>query len=142
MSDDLDGLTKDELQDRARERDLSVSGTKDEILARLRDAEDTEHQTSSDQQPREGDQLKLSARGAIEALRDSFSDVTGMKVEAVTGLSPDESGWKARLQVLEMQRIPPSSDVVAVYDVAIDGSGELVSFDQAARGRRDSLSST
>lgn len=36
--EDLSELTVDELQDRLRARDLRVSGTKDELIDRLRDA--------------------------------------------------------------------------------------------------------
>jgi hypothetical protein len=37
------------------------------------------------------------------------------------------------VEVLEMQRIPSTTDVLAVYEVSLDASGELVGYERTAR---------
>lgn len=63
-----------------------------------------------------------------------LGEVTGLKPVAVTGVSRDDQGWHVRIEMLEFAKIPPASDVIAEYDVLVNGDGNLVSF-QRKRSR-------
>jgi len=132
MSDDLDDLTKDELQDRARDADLPTSGTKSELQDRLRE-QDSEDRSSSGSS-------NNSARDAISVAQRELSSTIGVEVESVTGaqLDSDTDEWTIEVQTIESRRIPPSGDVISLYTVTINGD-EMVGFDRIKRGRRDSL---
>lgn len=51
---------------------------------------------------------KVAAR-AVEQL----AALSGREVEAVTGIERSEDGWQVRVEVLELERIPHSTDLLA-----------------------------
>lgn len=134
---DREDLTVDELRDELRERDLKVSGTKDELIARLDDAEDG-HAGDADGpgDDRRSERSGPTLREVSEQVRDDLSEVLDLDVERVTGLARDGDGWRAQVDVVEVSRVPPSTDVLATYEVTTDGDGNLTSFERVERFRR------
>src|SRR5437588_5286248 len=68
----------------------------------------------------------LSAADAGELVRrakEQLAALTGNPLESVSGLSRERDGWRVRVEVVELQRIPPSTDVLASYDVELDDRG-------------------
>nr|WP_246401575.1 gas vesicle protein GvpO [Jiangella mangrovi] len=64
--------------------------------------------------------------------------LSGRVAEAVTGLEKDDDGWRVRVEVLELERIPHSTDVLAEYAVDLDGEGDLTSYKRVRRYTRGS----
>jgi hypothetical protein len=83
---------------------------------------------------RQGSRGRISAREAIERVRGELPQLLGHPVDSVHGAEPDEdgNGWKVTVQVVELSRIPASTDVLGAYEVTLDAQGEL----QAYRRRR------
>jgi Gas vesicle synthesis protein GvpO len=52
-------------------------------------------------------------------------ELTGKPAEAVTGLERTDDGWTVEVEVLELERIPGTTDVLATYQVTLDDDGEL-----------------
>jgi hypothetical protein len=75
------------------------------------------------------DEFKEMANQARELLRS----LRGAEAESVSGLTRTANGWTVTLEVLELRRIPESTDVLASYEVELDGDGKLLGFE---RGRR------
>lgn len=75
------------------------------------------------------DEFTEMARQGREALRS----LRGVEAESVSGLTRTPNGWTVTLEVLELRRIPESTDVLASYEVQLDGDGKLLGFE---RGRR------
>jgi hypothetical protein len=70
------------------------------------------------------------ARSAAEQL----AQLTGREPECVIGIeSLDHTGWRVDLEVVESRRIPDSTDVLAIYEVEVDTSGELVGYHRSRR---------
>jgi hypothetical protein len=80
-----------------------------------------------------GDELAELATQARELLRS----VRGVEAESVSGIRRTPHGWKVTLEVVELRRIPESTDVLASYEVELDGEGDFLGFE---RGRRYSRS--
>jgi hypothetical protein len=78
----------------------------------------------------------LSAREAVERVREEFPALLGRPVEAVLGVQRDEEGWEVTVQVVELARIPNSTDVLGAYRVALDGDGELAGYGRRRRYTR------
>lgn len=79
-------------------------------------------QNASGRRSRKG----LSGREAIERVRQDLPEFLGHRVDSVVGLSPDDdSGWTVTVQVVELSRIPSSTDVLGEYTVSLDQDGEL-----------------
>lgn len=77
----------------------------------------------------EGGELAEIAAQARELLRS----LRGVEAESVSGIARTSNGWKVTLEVVELRRIPESTDVLASYEVGLDGDGKFLGFE---RGRR------
>jgi len=69
---------------------------------------------------------------ALEAA-EQVQELIGRPVEAVTGVEKDGREWNVTLEVLELQRVPTTTDVMGRYEVTLDRNGEVTS---ARRTRR------
>lgn len=72
------------------------------------------------------------SRVAAEASRQ-LAELTGKSVEGVIGLQRSEDGWSVEVEVLELQRVPNTTDVLAIYEVDVDGSGDLQGYRRSHR---------
>ena len=71
-------------------------------------------------------------RVAGEAARQLL-ELTGKQAEGVIGLERTEDGWKVEIEVLELSRIPNTTDVLASYEVSVDSDGELEGYKRLHR---------
>ena len=62
-----------------------------------------------------------------------MQELIGRPVESVTGMEKNGSEWTVTLEVLELERIPNTTDVLGIYEVKLDKDGELTA---ARRTRR------
>jgi hypothetical protein len=72
------------------------------------------------------------------AARDAVQGMTGRSPEAVTALERADDGWRVAVEVLELERIPGTTDVMATYEVTLDEQGELQGYRRAHRYLRGS----
>jgi Gas vesicle synthesis protein GvpO len=73
------------------------------------------------------------ARRVVASAREALSALLGKEPETVSGLDRNGDGWLVTLEVVELQRIPESTDVLASYELELDGDRKLVRYQ---RGRR------
>jgi hypothetical protein len=69
------------------------------------------------------------ARQAMHTL----ADLVGCPAEGITGIRRNDDGWVVEVEVLEVERVPETSDVLASYEVEIDKDGEIVEFRRLRR---------
>ena len=62
---------------------------------------------------------------AVKRARHHVHGLTGKEAEAVVGLEKGDDGWKVLVDVVELHRVPNTTDVLATYEVALDDEGEL-----------------
>jgi Gas vesicle synthesis protein GvpO len=79
------------------------------------------------------DNGKLSAGELGEAALTTIEELTGYKPDAVTALEWDGDLWKVTVDVLELARIPSTTDVIASYDVQLDEEGTLRGYRRTRR---------
>jgi hypothetical protein len=79
---------------------------------------------------------KLSARDAIEHVREQLPALMGRPVEAILGVERDDDQWQVTAQIVELARIPNSTDVLGVYAVTLDDDGELAGYRRVRRYNR------
>jgi hypothetical protein len=68
--------------------------------------------------------------------RELLRSLRGVDAESVSGITRTRNGWRVTLEVLELRRIPESTDVLASYEVELDGDGGFLSFEQGRRYHR------
>ena len=79
----------------------------------------------------------MSAREAVEHVRDEFPSLLGRPIESVLGVERQENdGWQVTVQVIELERIPRSTDVLGAYAVSLDDDGELTGYRRRRRYNR------
>jgi hypothetical protein len=128
--------TADELRGRLRERDLMVSGSKEDLIARLQEAD------ARGSSPAGGRDGTPGLGEVVDRIRREFAEITGLEPERTTGLETTEDGWRARIDVVEVSRVPRATDVLGVYEVLTDADGALRSFDRTHRYRRSEAGTT
>ncbi|MGW1954083.1 gas vesicle protein GvpO [Streptomyces sp. NPDC001920] len=76
---------------------------------------------------------RVSAAGAIRFAIEQLGELLGRAPESVSALKPTDQGWEAAVEVVELERIPETTSVMASYHVVLGPEGQLVSYE---RGRR------
>jgi hypothetical protein len=76
---------------------------------------------------------RLSAAELSEAAIRTVQELTGYRPEAVTALVWDGEFWDVTVDVLELARIPNTTDVLASYVVQLDEGGTLRGMKRAHR---------
>jgi hypothetical protein len=76
---------------------------------------------------------RLSAAELSEAAIRTVQELTGYQPEAVTALEWDGEFWDVTVDVLELARIPNTTDVLASYVVQLDEGGTLRGMKRAHR---------
>ena len=76
-----------------------------------------------------------AVRGALE----QFAGLTQLEPVGATGVRREEHGWSVLVDVVELERVPSTTSVMATYRVDIDGSGELTGYERLRRFTRGSV---
>lgn len=71
-------------------------------------------------------------RGAAQQL----AELLGRAPESVSALKPTDDGWEAEVEVVELERVPDTSSVIASYRVVLDPAGQLVAYERTRRYTR------
>jgi hypothetical protein len=73
---------------------------------------------------------------AIRAAVEQFTQIAGRQPDGVTGVRGTDAGWSVLVDVVELERIPASTSVLATYRVDVDRDGVLQSYERLRRYTR------
>ena len=65
-----------------------------------------------------------------ERAKEQLAEVTGFSPVAAVGGFKDEEGWHISVDVLEMARLPESTDIIGTYVVTLDPDANMVKFEK------------
>jgi hypothetical protein len=83
---------------------------------------------------------RLSAAELSQAALTTVQELTGYDPEAVTGLEWDGDAWQVTVDVLELSRVPNTTDVLGSYVVQLDERGTLRGLRRVRRFQRGQAS--
>jgi hypothetical protein len=83
--------------------------------------------------PRAAAQRKPKGSAIASEAARQLVELTGRDVEGVTGLSRTDDGWSVEVEVLEVRRIPETTDVLALYEITVDEDGDLEGYRRLRR---------
>jgi hypothetical protein len=89
-----------------------------------------------------GDRQQAGGGGIVNAVHDALEQFTGLtqlEPVATTGVRREEDGWSVLVDVVELERIPSTTSVMATYRVDLDGTGVLTGFQRLRRFTRGSV---
>ena len=99
-------------------------------------ANDASGPSSRRSAPRAESRPSMSAGEVARTAAEQLAELIGQQVESVTGLERTEDGWKVEAEVLELRRIPSTTDVLATYEILVDSRGDLEGYRRAGRYAR------
>ncbi|MEU8679327.1 gas vesicle protein [Streptomyces sp. NPDC048560] len=82
---------------------------------------------------------KVSAAGAMRNAAAQLQELLGRAPESVSAVKPTEEGWQADVEVMELERVPGTTSVMASYRVTLDEEGELVAYERTRRYTRGQI---
>ena len=82
-------------------------------------------------------QTLLNSVVVIARARDELAALTGYRADSVSGFARTEDGWRLSVTAVELRRIPPSTDILATYEVTLNDAGDIVSYDRTDRYLRN-----
>jgi hypothetical protein len=85
---------------------------------------------------RSDDDKRLSAAELSRAALTTVQELTGYRPEAVTALQWDGEFWQVTVDVLELSRIPNTTDLLGSYVVKLDDGGTLREYKRTRRFQR------
>jgi hypothetical protein len=75
----------------------------------------------------------------VDRARKHVSDLLEKEVESVSGISRENGSWAVTVEVVEVHRVPDSTDVLSSYEVVLDDDRNLVSVERRGRYRRSQV---
>ena len=78
----------------------------------------------------------LSAKEMTQAAMEALGDLTGQEPESATGLQWDGESWLVTIDVLELARVPDTTDLLGTYVVQLDDDGNLRGYKRTRRFQR------
>ncbi|MET7526936.1 MULTISPECIES: gas vesicle protein [Streptomyces] len=115
----------------------SSSKTPAKKIARKTSTERASSRTSEGETKRTS--RRLSAPRAMRYAAEQLQELLGRAPESVSALKPTEEGWQANVEVLELERVPGTTSVMASYRVTLDKEGELVAYERTRRYTRGQI---
>lgn len=89
--------------------------------------------SSSGTRTRKTSGARPNAVKIARAAREQLSELLGRQGESVIGVQRTDDGWEADIEVVETARIPDTTDVLAIYRVQLDGSGDVEGYQRIER---------
>jgi hypothetical protein len=82
----------------------------------------------------------VALRELLDIARDQVAEVTGRPVESISGFHRDGDGaWIVTVDVLELERVPSTLDLMASYAVTLSDDGELLGMERVRRYHRSAV---
>ena len=79
----------------------------------------------------------MQVRELLEAAKDQAAALIGKQVESVSGIDRDgDDAWVVSVEVLELERVPNTMDILASYELKLSDDGELLGFNRRRRYHR------
>jgi hypothetical protein len=86
--------------------------------------------------PRASPSRRLSGGQVATRAARQLLELTGREAEGVTGLKRSDDGWTVEVEVVEVRRIPDTTDILALYEVDVDSRGDLQGYRRLKRYSR------
>ncbi len=83
---------------------------------------------------------KAGAIAIARTAQEQLTELLNKDSETVIGIQRTEDGWEVDLEVVETQRIPDTTDVLAIYRVQLDADGDIEGYqrlDRYIRGKTE-----
>ena len=99
--------------------------------------EEPEPEPAAAGERRDGDRRAADLRDVAETAARSLTELTGRAVDAVSGVRTSDDGYVVTVEVLELSRVPSTTDVLATYEVQLTRRGVITGYSRIHRYYRN-----
>jgi hypothetical protein len=136
--------SRDDAERPSRERRSRDDAERPSPERRSRDDSERERRSGHREQDegRERRQPRREQSDGMEAARlaaENVLQLTGRCPENVVSVVRDDDGWQVGVEVMELHRIPETTDIMAVYEVSLDTNGDLLRCERGQRYHRGQI---
>ena len=78
--------------------------------------------------PRAEPPRRPSAGAIAREAAAQLHELTGHQIEGITGVRRVDEGWVVDVDLVELRRVPGTTDVLATYEVEVDQDGDLMGY--------------
>jgi hypothetical protein len=88
-----------------------------------------------------GQEERVNMKELLENVKKELVDLTSLKFNTITGVGMDEESGarKVTLELVERNAIPDSMDLLGIYEVLVDDSGNIQTFKRIGMRRRSEV---
>jgi hypothetical protein len=82
---------------------------------------------------RSGKRRRLPAVQVVRRGVAQLVEITGREADTVSGIESTDDGWFLQVELVELERIPASTSVLASYEAELDDQGDLLEYRRVRR---------
>lgn len=84
-----------------------------------------------------GEKIKtMATKDILEKAKKELADLTGFKAPSAIGFKKEGNELIATIEVIEKESIPDGMDVLGTYEVRVDESGKIISYERTDLRKR------
>ncbi|MFF5563034.1 gas vesicle protein [Streptomyces sp. NPDC012623] len=84
-------------------------------------------------------QARIDISTAMRKAAGQLAELLQREPGSVSALKATDDGWSADVEVVEIEKIPETTSVMASYRVDLDGQGQLVGYERIRRYSRGQI---
>jgi len=73
------------------------------------------------------------AQAVIRSAQTQLADLTGRAADTVSAIERTEDGWRVEVELVELERVPATTNILATYEVELDADCALVGYRRLRR---------
>jgi hypothetical protein len=97
------------------------------------------HMVAGDVAPVAAATKSMRAADIVVHAMNELARISGLPADHVSSIVCEPDGWHVTVDLIELKRIPASTDVIAAYDALFAPDGSLVSYHRRRRYFRDQM---
>lgn len=80
----------------------------------------------------------MSTATITRQIKKLLPELTGLKIDTVSSVARNDEGcWRVTVELIEMKRIPDTTDLLATYIATLDDEGNLLGYQRSRRYLRN-----
>jgi hypothetical protein len=120
----------------SRERQARDDSERPSRERRTRDYAERERRAGHREEEERERRRQSDGMEAARLAAENVLQLTGRCPENVVSVVRADDGWQVGVEVMELHRIPETTDIMAVYEVILDTYGDLVRCERGQRYHR------
>jgi hypothetical protein len=118
------------------ERPSQQRHSRDDAERQQRDGHRDSDEASEPRRPR---RVRSNGTQAARTAAEHVLQFTGRCPENVVSVARGDDGWQVGVEVMELHRIPETTDIMAIYEVTLDTNGDLIRCERGERYHRGQI---